>query len=243
MIKPWKWTLAACLLAATSAGAHSAPKSDEPPIPALSRAWMAADYQVVTAAIAQGRIALPRFGEGDSDALMRRLVSEDNLAFHANASVPAIYRLQDWSNGLPSILELLKSYLEDPTRNHAELAAVMAYAVRDMGVGANLLAEVLPTIPKDDTYEDRMKGLAQVKSGFTNVLLGAETSLGEAVYSAQDKSLMLDAMADSIDPLVPFLADDVKAELAMRLKARKGAGTKVDDENIERIVRALVVTS
>lgn len=239
MIGRFAWLMAGWLLAASVAGAQTT-TPDEPPMPALSRSWTASDYEVVAAAIVQGRVPLPKFGAGDSDALMRRLVSEENLEFQANQAIPPHYRLQDFAETVPSLAAILNKYLENGDEgDHAELAAVLSFTLRQSGSGAALLSEVIPTIPKDAAYEQRMKALDGVRSGVTDILLGAEMSLGEAVFSAEDKSLILDAMADSIGSLQRFLADDVKAELAQKLQARKGAGSKSDAENFDRVLQAL----
>lgn len=233
----------ACVLFAFLGGAlaQSVPASTAE-LPALSREWTGVDYEAVVDALAQGKLPLPRFGSKESELLMRRLVAEENLSFQANDSIPIQSRLYDFLKMQASVGEIAKRYIADANNGkdvHSELAAVLAFMVRESASGASLISEWITVMPRDDTYEVRMKGLDMVKSGFTKVLLGAEASLGESFYSAADRSLILDSMADSIESLKGFLAPDVKVELRRKLEKRRGDGSAKDDQDLDRLIREL----
>lgn len=233
----------ACVMLAFLGVAQAQPVVPSPAeLPALSREWTGVDYEVVVNALAQGKLALPRFASKESGDLMRRLVAEENLSFQANDSVPIQSRLHDFLKMQASLGEIAKRYIAEANNGqdvHTELAAVLSLMVRQSASGARLISEWIKVMPRDDTYETRMQGLEMVKSGFTKVLLGAETSLGESIYSAADRSLILDSMADSIESLKAFLAPDVKVELRRKLEKRRGDGTTEDDQNLDRLIREL----
>ncbi len=229
------------LMAAGSLQAQLLPPG-QAPLPATSREWTSADYEIVAAALADGRLALPRFNSRESSELLRRLVSIENLRFLENKAIPIQARMPEFIRLQASLGAILKLYGAADFGGadvHSELAAVFSFLVRASASGGGVLAEWIPVMPRDATYEIRMKGVEQVKSGVANILLGAEASLGEAIYSESDKSMILDAMADSIESLKEFLARDVQAELRQKLQNRRSIGTHADILNYERLIRAL----
>lgn len=247
-IRNWRW-LACVALACIGSTAQAQAQAPAPPapapaieLPALSREWTGADYAAVTDAIAQGQLALPRFDSKESGPLMRRLVAEENLGLQANGSLPLQARLGDFLTMSASLGQLAMRYAVAANNGedlHAELAALMAMILRESASGAGLVSQWIEVMPRDDKYEIRMQGLAKIKSGITQVLLGAETSLGESLYTAADRSLLIAAMADSIEPLKAFLAADVRQELRRKLGKHRGRGTAEDDRNLDRLIRSL----
>jgi hypothetical protein len=241
----WRWLACVALACIGSAQAQAPARAAATPdleLPALSREWSGADYAVVTDAIAQGQLALPRFGSKESGPLMHRLVAEENLVLQANSSIPLQARLGDFLTMSASLGQLAMRYALAANNGedlHAELAALMAMIMRESASGAALVSQWIEVMPRDDKYETRMKGLAKIKSGITQVLLGEERSLGESLYSAADRSLLIDAMADSIEPLKAFLAPEVKQELRRKLGKHRGSGTAEDDRNLDRLIRSL----
>lgn len=214
----------------------------EAPIPAASREWTGADYEIVASALAQGRLDLPRFGAGEADALMRRLVSFENLRFQRNKKIPIEHRLSDFVRLNSATSQIVRHYGAAADRGanlHAELAALMAFLVRGAATGAELLTDWVAVMPQDDKLEIRMRGLDQVKSGITTLLISAELSLGEAMYDANDRSLILSAVADSILALEHLLADDAKRELRQKFETQRNKGTELDAENIRTILEGL----
>lgn len=240
-----RWLACVTLACIGSAHAQAQAQAAAPPVhdlPALSREWTGADYEAVINALAQGELALPRFGSKESGPLMRRLVAEENLGLQANDSLPLLARLGDFLKMSSGLGQLALRYADAANNGedvHAELAALLSFIVRESASGATLASQWIEVMPRDETYETRMQGLAKIKSGFARILLGAETSLGETFYSAADRSLIIDAMADSIEPLKAFLAPDVKLELHRKLEKRRGSGTAEDDRNLDRLIRSL----
>ena len=238
-----RFRLLACAVLAFSGAVQAQPIAQPAAeLPALSREWTGVDYEEVVSALAQGQLVLPRFASKDSGDLMRRLVAEENLRFQANDSIPVLIRIQDFLKLQASMGEIAKGYIAEAQNGedvHAELAAVLSFIVRESASGATLISQWVAVMPRDDTYATRMKGLEMVKSGLTKILLGAETSLGESIYSSADRSLIIDSMADSIEPLKVYLAPDVKAELRRKLVKRRGDGTPEDVLNLDRLIHAL----
>lgn len=239
--------LAIVALVAVSATTSTAEQSDaytSAKLPALSREWHAADYSAVAAAVEAGTIPLPVFSRESDAALLKRLTSLDNLALVRNETLPLGNRMQEMVSIGPPILSLLRAYLTAANRGdnvHAEVAALLAFQLHFTATQSKLVDEFIPTIPRDEKYAVRMEGLQRMRSGMTNVFLGATTSIGEShFYSADDISLMLQAMAESLPALKHQFAADFRAELRAKLQAHRTGATKpADAQNLDRMLAEL----
>lgn len=214
----------------------------ELPIPAASREWNGADYEVVATALRQGRLALPRFGDKATASLMRRMVSVENLKSQSRGTIPLEYRFPDYIKLSVSMGQILRHYGEASQRGedvHAELAALLAHLVRVSARGIKLSDEWMAIAPRDEKFASRQQGVETMKSGVSTMLMGTVMSLGEAMYDANDKSLMLAAIAESIDSLQVAVPQNVKQQLRTSLLEAKGLDSRADLENVRRILDAL----
>src|SRR5262249_27149622 len=176
--------------------------------------------------------------------LLARITAAENLAFPKNESVPLQARLLDVAYMLQGLGSIVLRYAEaaDAGRNvHAELAAVVAHSIRTAGLTAKLTDEFLPTIPRDEKYEARMQGLARMRSGAADVVLGAEGMLTHLAYfTDEDVALLTAAMAESLPTLKSLLVADVRAELRRKLEARRRTTRQPQVvENIDRMLAEL----
>src|SRR5262249_20787681 len=113
---------------------------------------------------------------------------------------------------------------------HHEVTALMAYMLLTVKETLIIVDEFLPTIPKDDTYEDRMKGLQTMKQGVTTVFSGAEVSLSETkIYDASDLSVLLRAMAECLPVVDRSFSSATKQEFSRKLQSRMNQFTGPED--------------
>ncbi len=224
------------VLFASCAMAQDAPPSPyvAAGVPAPSREWSGADYARTLQVLSAGSVPLPRFADPHGAALLRRIAALDNFAFHRNKSLPLNARLTDFLTLYRSVNDINKLYLaktvNDAATDRPELSSLLAFLLRSTAVGLDLVEELLPTLPKDETYGERMKGLQQVRSGLTTMFVGAEMSLGEGdFFSSRDRSAILEAMAATIPSAKRFMAPDVRRELQRKLKADRARFNNAND--------------
>jgi hypothetical protein len=213
-------------------------------LPALSREWHSAEYQTIARAIDTGAIPLPRFSDTQGQVLLRKITSVDSLALAQDKGLPIETRLQEMMSLLSATRLIAKPYIARAAKGekvNAETAAIVAFLLRIAGAGQKVLIDYLPTIPHDTRYAARMDGLKMVRSGYTNMIFGAATSVSErAFYSPDDVSVMLSAIADTLHVLKSNLADDARAELARKLdEERKFMSKPSDIHNLDRALAEL----
>lgn len=238
--------LAAVVLAMSMSTAHAfaATEADDAGLPALSREWRGADYQTVAAAIDKGTLALPRLSSGSGAALLGRLTSLQNLELQKNPALPVESRMQDFVTMQAAVVPIMMRYLEAASRGepvHSELATLLSFMMYMGASCADMTNEYLPTIQKDEKYASRMDGVVKIKSGLTTMLVGAEASLSETrFYSAEDVSLMMEAMAVTLPSMKSLLSPDFRAELLRKLETRRNAAKRADDiKNLDRMLAEL----
>jgi hypothetical protein len=227
---------AALLLAVVSAnGIAAGSGGDAWPagLPALSREWHGADYQAVAAAIDSGAVALPKFSSESGARILTRLTAVKNLDLAQNKAVPIASRMQDVLAIDRAWQSIAPKYLTSATRGEkvgAELAVLLAFQLHVSAIQLLLANEFVPQIPHDDKYAARLDGLRMLRTGVTNIFLGADGALSARdFYSAADQSLLLQAMADTLPALKSAFAPDVQQELRGKLQAQRKTATQPGD--------------
>lgn len=213
-------------------------------LPAPSREWQGADYLRTVQVLSIGQIDLPRYSEDAGAKLMERFVSLDNLSFYRNRSVPLQNRLGDFINILQGSNNLMKMYfgrLSKGDRLQTELADLLAFSLHVSALGVELINEYLPTIPKDKNYAERMVGVNQMYSGMTTQFNGAEIALTEDTgLSTGDRTVILNAMVDTLPTLKKAFPGDFRSELRRKLEADKRVLKGISDsKTIERMLNEL----
>lgn len=224
----------------------SAPQSDPflaAGFPASDREWTGSDYGAVVQAIQTGRAPLPRLSDENARRYLERLTATKNLSLHRNKNVPLNQRMGDFLQIMDKVGTVLKTYLVQANAGqdlHAEMSRIMAFQLYVAALGVDLMNEFLPTVPKDDKYEVRMRGVKQMYSGLTSVFAGATTSLTEtSFYSTNDISGLLRAMQDSLPTLMQAFSPDYMLELQRKLTEQKSHFTGQDLKYIDKMLKEL----
>lgn len=215
-------------------------------IPDASRAWTGGDYERAVQILSEGKIGLPRLTDPQGAALLRRITSTENFAFHHNRDLPVQSRMEDYLKMCHWIAALLKLYGAEPAiagvGPHQELAALMAFMLHGAALGVDLIDEFLPTVPKDDQYEIRMGGLKQMNSGLTGVFVAAEQTLGDrqTLSADDDLSVLLEAMESTLPRIKKVFPEEVRVELRKKLEADKARFSAPKDlQRLDAMIREL----
>jgi len=158
----------------------------------------------------------------------------ENLAFHANKALPIGTRIPDFLKILQSTNAIVALYLNRPEEQikacHYELAALQGYMMRIAESGLVLFNEFIPQIPKDENYATRMDGVRQMKGGITTMFAGIFTSTTEeGLYTPEDRTIMYQAMADTLPVLREAFQPDYRVELRQKLVAERKKLTNPTD--------------
>jgi hypothetical protein len=224
------------LCLAICAPAAAQPQSNpflEAGIPAVDHEWLGTDYERAVQILSTGKVALPRLADPRGAALLRRMTSTTSFAFHRNRSLPLEDRMGDFLKLYQATSSLLKLYLAEPevgSGPHQEIAAVVAFLLQGSALGVELTEEFLPSIPKDEDYAARMAGLKQMNSGLTTVFVGAEQALRDRQnLSADDLSVILEAMASTLPRLKKAFSPEHQIELRKKLEEDRAEFSKPED--------------
>lgn len=205
--------------------AHAADAFLESGIPASSREWLGADYEIAVRILTSGKLKLPRFSDPQGSAILSRITATENFSFHRNKSLPLRSRFEDYLKLQESTNTLAKAYFAASLKGervNKEVSRLLAFLLLASVVGVDLMDEFVPTIPRDDKYAVRMDGLRQFRSGLTTQFVGAEMTLTEANgFSSDDRSAILEAMGATLPKLKGAFAADVRIELARKLEIDK----------------------
>jgi hypothetical protein len=150
----------------------------------------------------------------------------------------------DYSQLLEGTGAILTRYLATPGKGqefHKEIAALMAFMLHTAALGVQLAEEFVPTIPRDDNYGVRMDGLKKMNSGLVTIFVGAENSLAERkFYSAEDLSLLLKAMSETLPRVKKAFSADYPVELRKKLTSHKSHfKSKEDIRYIDEMLKEL----
>jgi hypothetical protein len=213
-------------------------------IPAPSREWHGSAYEQAAQILASGSVALPRLSDAQGAALLQRITSTANFSYHRIRDVPIQARIEDYVRLLQGTNSILKLYYEAAIEGqdfYTEMATLMAFLLHVSALGVELADELIPTIPQDDTYAARMEGLRRMNSGLTSVFVGAETTLTEShIYSPEDLSIVLDAMARTLPRIKKAFPPDYRIALRQKLQADKMKFTApADIRNFDEMIREL----
>lgn len=218
--------------------------TDEAGLPAPDREWRGADYARAAQVLANGTVPLPRLSEAEGAALFQRMTSTANFSFHQNRSNPIQARIEDYVNIQQGASSLLKLYYAAATKGQGfnqELAHVLGFLLHVSALGVELVDEFIPTLPKDDKYEVRMDGFRLMSSGLMTLFEGAEETLSESnLFSPEELSVILDAMARTLPRVQTIFTPDYRIKLRQKLQADKARFTQpADVQNIDAMLRQL----
>jgi hypothetical protein len=202
-------------------------------IPPATRTWSGPDYKRTIEVLTAGKVPLPRFADPQGAALLRRMTSTDNLSLQRDKRVPLSARLQDFLQVQQEANELLGLYLAAKEGYYRpEFVSVMVFRLHSSAQGADLFEELAPTFPRDEMYATRTEALKLMNEGLNMVFAEAELMLTEP-FSAEDLSVLLDAMASTLPRLKKCFPPDARIELRKKLETDKARFKK--DEDAKRL--------
>ena len=213
-------------------------------IAASDREWTGPDYAQAAEILATGKVPLPQESDEIGRALVRRMTSLDNLKLFRDSTLPIESRFANYIpliNGANSIFKLYLASLNAGKSVHREVAEYMSFLLYVAAVDVDLMEEYIPKIAKDDRYAARMEGVKKMHSGLTTIFVGAEISLSErAIYSDEDLSILLRAMASTLPTMKAWFSDDYRHELRHKLQSDRSKFTRQEDiQNIDKMLEAL----
>jgi hypothetical protein len=211
-------------------------------IPAADREWSGDDYQRAAEVLGSGKVPLPRLSDECGKRLLERITSVENFGLDRNKKISLKVRMADYLEIQQGTLAIFSLYSNTLSKDvHSELARLSAFMLQTAGVGMDLMGEFAPTIPKDENYASRMKGLKRMYSGTTTMFSGAEGSLSERhFYSPEDLSVLLNAMTQSLPHMKPAFSMDYRVELRKKLESHRSEfKDKEDAARIETMIAEL----
>jgi hypothetical protein len=201
-------------------------------IPAATRSWTGLDYARTVEILTGGKVPLPTFSDSQGAALLERMTSTDNFSLQRDKSAPLSARTADFLRVQSGASGLLSLYLAASEKGgyRPELARVTAFLLHSSAQEVDLAEEMMLGFPKDEKYATRMEGQRKMNKGLTGVFVGAEQMLAEQNgFSAEDLSVVLDAMTSTLPRLKTGFTPDVRIELRKKLEADKDRFKKDDD--------------
>jgi hypothetical protein len=191
----------------------------------------------------QGKAPLPRLSNDTGKAIFLRFTATENFALVRDLNLPVGARIPDFLKMLQGCQTVLQLYMKASTGQdpplREELAGLLAFMVHVAGTGCDLFEEFRPTIPVDDKFEARVKGLQQANRGMTSVFLGAEQSLAEPTFSPGARTGILRAMEANLPRIRRVFADDVVIELRKKLEADLARFEGEDAAALKRMIAGL----
>jgi len=213
-------------------------------IPASDREWFGVDYARAAEIFASGAVELPRLSDDLGRPLLLRMTSLDNLRWQHDASLPLATRMADLQKAFLGVNGIMKLYIDAENKGEHvdnELVRLMAFLLHAVAANFELLEELIPTVPSFNSDQARVDGLKKVHAGITTVFLGAEVSLSEtSIYTADDLTVLLEAMDATLPTLKKAFSTEFKTEMRVKLRADKARFNNVDDmQHIERMLAEL----
>ncbi len=212
--------LAACLLLAAG-GAQASSTPDSRPAPATAAPPAAA----APAASADKSLPDERYISLGlkSGKTFARLAAPADASFFRKRSLSLGVRLPEALERFQASAALFELYLSAFAGKQvagAELVELTGALLRNCVVLLEVVDELVPTISKDDpSYQERMAGLDQMRSGLAEVLSGAITSLTEEQYSVGARLRLVAYCRETFPSIVPRLTAPSRAEARQRLDA------------------------
>lgn len=213
-------------------------------LPALSRRWHGNDYQELVSNIENKNIEIPAYSDPNGKKILDKTTSPDNLSPEEFENIPLDIRVKnilEIQYALAKLLFIYSSYANEGMNLHSEIASLVAFTLQSAATGAPLLKQLALTTPHDELDPEWHKKINGIKSGFANILIGAEMSLRETnTFDTGDISLMLKSFSESISSIKTMINDDVKFELIEKFKDLENKMEKEEDtENIKSIIKTL----
>jgi len=194
-------------------------------VASLDQTWIGVDYERAAQAIITAKIPLPTFKDSRGKAVLKRIVSDENLAFIQNKDLSATSRMENFMLMQSSMSALLGHYVTIANQGKVavpdELIAFYSFMLRTAASGIGLTDEFLAAIPKDDKYESRIDSLKKLQVSIVGMLVGAEMTLNEDYYSKRNRNDLLLVISETLPRFKPILPTEFKIEYRVKLEQQK----------------------
>jgi hypothetical protein len=203
-----------------------------PAVPALDRAWGAAEYRDLNELIKSGKAPLPTLTDPATRPVFERVVNLRNLDVAANKSLPVGARLQEMLGVLDGTRTLLVAYVTQAQAgkpHERELAKMQVFMLAVATASLNVANEFLPTIPKDDRYQTRMAGFEQMRQGFRTMVGGVVQSVAETTFYSKESTIeLVQGIIAYLPSMQQVLSDQDRQDYAKRIGDQLAATTDPD---------------
>ncbi len=194
-------------------------------VASLDQKWLGVDYERATQAIITEKIPLPTFSDSKGKEVLKRIVSEENLAFIQNKELSVATRFDNFMLMQTSLSALLGHYVTIANQGKVslpdELIAFYGFMLKAAASGIGLTDEFMATIPQDDKYEARIESLKKIRKGIIDMLVGAEMTLNENYYSKRNREDLLLVVSETLPRFKPILPRDFQIEYRVKLEKQK----------------------
>jgi hypothetical protein len=194
--------------------------------PSTDREWQGADYAAVAELAKTKKIPLPRISDVDGELLLNRFCDIENFNFCRNSSLPISERLNSGQSIQAATNDLLLLYVTAQNSGkdfRKELSRICAFTLHVALLTFEVTEEYLLSVPKDDRWETRMKGLRQMKNGVAITFSGIEQSLSEGTFDHDGVILVERAMSEVLPKLKIHFSPEFQTEIRLKLQKRSSA--------------------
>jgi hypothetical protein len=192
-------------------------------VPAANREWSPFDFDHAVRALAKlPPESLPRFEI--SGGVFERMVAHDNLNLIRNTTLPVSQRMGAAAGYSQGVNSLLKLYALHPYQSGDLKEEALALMDMTMNCAASMLPladEFMASLPPAEQTPVRKESLKNITSGMEQTFSGAIVCLGEShIWTEQQRVKLAQSLERSVASAWPFLTDDFKKEVPIRLKER-----------------------
>lgn len=188
--------------------------------PPIDRPWIAADYLTASKIINGSGADLLRMADLDAAPYLKHLLSPANLARFRDQSVPLLTRHEESLVMISAFSHFYKRYerigtqLVEGISFHREIAAIRVFMLRLQVECLKLMAEVLPSLPRDSRLTIRMENMRKITEGAAVYFRVCVDSLVATHYfTEEDYTLMFQAMQECLPTLKRVFPPSTLAEL------------------------------
>ncbi len=178
-------------------------------MPAPDRPWAASEYEEAVKVLSTlPPDQLPQTRSKNTGPYVARLTAQENLEILANTSLPIAARVTHAVTVMQASGQISKLYMaaamRDP-QHQPDMLRMCGFNLRVAAAAVPLVEQFFATFDKaDPSYPNRLKGLAQMKGGVSQMLQGTLTTLAEE--EDRDIGPARVELADSLARAFPTLA-------------------------------------
>ena len=184
--------------------------------PSLERKWGNDDYRRAASILAtKAETRLPRLSEPSFAPIFAKLTDPQNIAFITDKRQPVDERVQRGADLIGHVNSVNGLYVAAFAKGESyseETIKLLAFVLAVSAVEARAFSDYIDSLDKTDpSYATRMVGVAQVRFGLSQTLLGAIHSLAETDNYRIEHRRHLGAV---VQRAMPTIIDRIDADVA-----------------------------